>query len=275
MSTSLSHMSLLQSAEDPPIGIVGRQLRILIVDDEAPARSRLRDLLSDCSHKMPIDVVGEAADGRSALDILGGQPADVVLLDIRMPEMDGIEFAEQLRKLPDPPIVIFTTAYDAYAIKAFELHAVDYLVKPIRLGRLFDALNRVRQLLPVPIEPPQPKPEPRSQLSVQERGRVHLVPVKEIIYLKAELKYVTIRTAQREYLIEESLTRLEEEFTGQFLRVHRNCLVGRAFVTGFERVTNDNGDGHWVVRLGAVDEKLPVSRRQQHVVREFSGPVPS
>lgn len=275
MSTSLSHMSLLQPAEDPPIGIVGRQLRILIVDDEAPARSRLRDLLSDCSHKMPIDVVGEAADGRTALDILGSHPADVVLLDIRMPEMDGIEFAEQLRKLPDPPIVIFTTAYDAYAIKAFELHAVDYLVKPIRLGRLFDALNRVRQLMPVPIEPPRPKPEPRSHLSVQERGRVHLVPVKEIIYLKAELKYVTIRTAQREYLIEESLTRLEEEFTDKFLRVHRNCLVSRAFVTGFERVTNDNGDGHWVVRLDAVEEKLPVSRRQQHVVREFSGPTAS
>ena len=180
--------------------------------------------------------------------MLDSQPADVVLLDIRMPEMDGIEFAEHLRKLPDPPIVIFTTAYDAYAIKAFELHAVDYLVKPIRLGRLFDALNRVRQFSPLRLDVlQQMKPEPRSHLSVQERGRVHLVPIKEIIYLKAELKYVTIRTAQREYLIEESLTRLEEEFTEQFLRIHRNCLVGRAFVTGFERVTNDNGDGHWVV----------------------------
>lgn len=276
MSTSLSHTSLLQPAEDRPLGIAGNHLRILIVDDEAPARSRLRDLLSDCSHKMPIEIVGEAADGRTALDMLSTQPADVVLLDIRMPEMDGIEFAEQLRKLPDPPIVIFTTAYDAYAIKAFELHAVDYLVKPIRLGRLFDALNRVRQLMPVPLDlVPQPKPEPRSHLSVQERGRVHLVPIKEIIYLKAELKYVTIRTAQREYLIEESLTRLEEEFADKFLRIHRNCLVGRAFVTGFERITNDNGDGHWVVRLDGVVEKLPVSRRQQHVVREFSGPSSS
>jgi two-component system response regulator AlgR len=273
MSTSLSHTSLLQPGDDRPIKVVGHQLRILIVDDEAPARSRLRDLLSDCSHKMAIEIVGEAADGHSALEVLASQPADVVLLDIRMPEMDGIEFAEHLRKLPDPPIVIFTTAYDAYAIKAFELHAVDYLVKPIRLGRLFDALNRVRQLMPVPLDLlPQVKPEPRSHLSVQERGRVHLVPIKEIIYLKAELKYVTIRTAQREYLIEESLTRLEEEFTDKFLRIHRNCLVGRAFVTGFERVTNDNGDGHWVVRLDTLAEKLPVSRRQQHVVREFSGP---
>jgi two-component system response regulator AlgR len=265
---------MLQPAEDRPPRIVDhQQLRILIVDDEAPARSRLRDLLSDCSHKMPIEIVGEAADGRSALDLLNSQPADVVLLDIRMPEMDGIEFAEQLRKLPDPPIVIFTTAYDAYAIKAFELHAVDYLVKPIRLGRLFDALNRVQQLMPMRLDlQPQMKPEPRAHLSVQERGRVHLVPIKEIIYLKAELKYVTIRTSQREYLIEESLTRLEEEFADRFLRVHRNCLVGRAFVTGFERVTNGNGDGHWVVRLDAIPEKLPVSRRQQHVVREFSKP---
>ncbi len=201
------------------------------------------------------------------------QPADVVLLDIRMPEMDGIEFAEQLRKLPDPPIVIFTTAYDAYAIKAFELHAVDYLVKPIRLGRLFDALNRVRQLHAGTARRCRSRNRSRApNFRCRSAGRVHLVPIKEIIYLKAELKYVTIRTAQREYLIEESLTRLEEEFTDKFLRVHRNCLVGRAFVTGFERVTNDNGDGHWVVRLDAVAEKLPVSRRQQHVVREFSGP---
>jgi two-component system response regulator AlgR len=273
MSTSLSHTSLLQPAEDRPLKVVDHQLKILIVDDEAPARSRLRDLLSDCSHKMSIDVVGEAADGRTALELLNSHPADVVLLDIRMPEMDGIEFAEHLRKLPDPPIVIFTTAYDAYAIKAFELHAVDYLVKPIRLGRLYDALNRVRQFTAMHFDaPPEVKPEPRSHLSVQERGRVHLVPLKEIIYLKAELKYVTIRTAQREYLIEESLTRLEEEFTENFLRIHRNCLVGRAFVTGFERVTNPNGDGHWVVRLDAIGEKLPVSRRQQHVVREFGGP---
>jgi two-component system, LytTR family, response regulator AlgR len=254
------------------VKIVDQQLRVVIVDDEAPARSRLRDLLADCCQKMPLQVVGEAADGRTALELLNSQPADVVLLDIRMPEMDGVEFAEHLRKLPDPPNVIFTTAYDAYAIKAFELHAVDYLVKPIRLGRLFDALNRVRQFTPLRLDIlQQMKPEPRSHLSVQERGRVHLIPLKEIVYLKAELKYVTIRTSQREYLIEESLTRLEEEFADRFLRIHRNCLVGRPFVTGFERVTNGNGEGHWVVTLEGIAETLPVSRRQQHVVREFAG----
>lgn len=252
--------------------IVDQHLRVVIVDDEAPARSRLRDLIGDCGHKLPLRLVGEASDGRSALELLQSEPADVVLLDIRMPEMDGVEFAEHLRKLPDPPAVIFTTAYDAYAIKAFELHAVDYLVKPIRLGRLYDALNRVRQLSPMRLDILQQiKPEPRSHLSVQERGRVHLIPLKDIIYLKAELKYVTIRTAQREYLIEESLTRLEEEFDDKFLRIHRNCLVGRAYITGFERVTSGNGDGHWIVVLDGVAEKLPVSRRQQHVVREFTG----
>lgn len=272
MSTLSCHTSLPQPLEDRPMKIVDQQLRVVIIDDEAPARSRLRDLLGDCGHKMPLSIVGEAADGRTALELLNKQPADVVLLDIRMPEMDGIEFAEHLRKLPDPPTVIFTTAYDAYAIKAFELHAVDYLVKPIRLGRLFDALNRVRQFTPLRLDVlQQMKAEPRSHLSVQERGRVHLIPVKDILYLKAELKYVTIRTAQREYLIEESLTRLEEEFTDKFLRIHRNCLVGRPFITGFERVTNGNGEGHWVVMLEGVGEKLPVSRRQQHVVREFSG----
>ena len=245
-----------------------RPLRVVIVDDEAPARSRLRDLLADCAQGVPLDIVGEAANGRAALGLLSSRTADVVLLDIRMPEMDGIEAAQHLQKLEHPPAVIFTTAYDAYALRAFEVHAVDYLLKPIRAARLQEALARARSA-----KPPGPgvlrelKPQARAFLSAQERGKVHLIPIGDVVYLKAELKYVTARTAQREYLIEESLTRLEQEYGGRFVRVHRNCLVARDAVRGFERA--EGKEGQWVVLLEGCDEKIVVSRRQQHIVREL------
>ncbi len=245
-------------------------LRVLIVDDEAPARSRVRDLLSDCALKLPLEIAGEAANGRQALDLLPACEADVVLLDIRMPEMDGLEVAQHLQKLDDPPAVIFTTAFDAYALKAFEVHAVDYLLKPIRLGRLFDVLSRVRTITPLRLDVLRElKPEARTHLSVNERGRVHLIPVGDIVFLKAELKYVTVRTGEREFLLEESLAKLEQEFLGRFVRIHRNCLVAKDAVRGFERATDSDGEGHWVVVLKNVAEKLAVSRRQQHIVREF------
>jgi two-component system response regulator AlgR len=248
----------------------GQALRVVVADDEAPARSRLRDLLEDCAASMALEVVGDAPNGRALLDLLEHTEADVVLLDIRMPEMDGIEVAQHLQKLPDPPNVIFTTAYDSYALQAFELHAVDYLLKPIRLRRLFDALSRVRTITPLSLDVLQKlTPEPRRHISVQERGRVILVPVDKILYLRAELKYVTIRTAEREYLLEESLTRLETEFGTRFVRIHRSCLVARDYVESFERQAEGDAEGQWVVKLRDLDERLPVSRRQQHVIKEF------
>ncbi|MBI2313621.1 MAG: response regulator transcription factor [Betaproteobacteria bacterium] len=250
--------------------MTGQALRIAIVDDEAPARNRLRDLLQDCAARLELEVVGEAANGAAALALLQSVAADVVLLDIRMPGMDGLELAQHLRKLDEPPAVIFTTAYDAYAIKAFEVHAVDYLLKPIRLGRLFDALNRARAITPLRLDVLREiGPRSRSHLSVQERGRVQLVPVGEVVYLRAELKYVTIRTREREFLLEESLTRLEQEFGERFVRVHRNCLVAKDYVSGFEKIGEEGGESRWVVLLKGLDEKLPVSRRQQHVVKEL------
>ena len=245
-------------------------LRIVIVDDEAPARSRMRDLLADCAHDIPLTIMGEAASGRAALELLADQYADAVILDIRMPEMDGLEVAQHLRRLDAPPSVIFTTAYDVYAIRAFEVHAVDYLLKPIRLSRLKEALARAR-----PRRPPSAdtlrelQRTPRAFLSVPERGRVHLIPIDDVIYLKAEMKYLTIRTAAREYLMEESLTRLEQEYGDRFVRVHRNCLVARSAVRGFERSAPEGGEPHWLVLLAGTDEKLAVSRRQQHIVREL------
>ncbi len=243
-------------------------LRVVIADDEAPARSRMHDLIEDCARAIPVHVVGEASNGRDLLRLLEGTSADVVLLDVRMPEMDGIEAAQHLHKLPRRPAVIFTTAFDAYALKAFELHAVDYLVKPIRQQRLQDALSRVQlQSGPALEVLQQLQSHARRHLSVQERGKVILVPVDKILYLRAELKYVTVRTAERDYLLEESLTRLEEEFGERFVRIHRSCLVARDFVERFERAAEEGG---WSVLLRGLDERLPVSRRQQHVIKEFA-----
>ncbi len=186
-----------------------------------------------------------------------------------MPDMDGIELARHLLKLSRPPVVIFTTAYHEHAVQAFEVNAVDYLMKPVRAQRLLSALQKVPHLKPLAADKLAQLPAAaRRYLSVTERSRVLLVPVEDIIYLKAELKYITIRTAQREYLLEESLTKLESEFGNRFVRVHRNCLVARDFIRGFERRVNDDGDAHWEVVLNDVAETVPVSRRQQYVVRE-------
>jgi two-component system response regulator AlgR len=254
-------------------------LKVAIVDDEAPARSRLRDLLADCSEQLPLEIVGEADNGKDALELMSLTLTDVILLDIRMPMMDGIEVAQHLRKLDNAPAVIFTTAYDAYALKAFEVNAIDYLLKPIRAARLLEALGKAQsKVMPGPSTKAPPDLEalqqlrsgPRSALSASERGKVHLIPLQTIVYLRAELKYVTVRTREREYLVEESLTKLEEEFGALFVRAHRSCLVARAAIRGFERASGETGEGPWEVLLTGIDERIAVSRRQQHIVREFT-----
>ena len=246
------------------------KLRIAVADDEAPARSRLKDLLEDVAEMLPLELLIEAENGRRLLDLIVKQPVDVVLMDIRMPEMDGLETAQHLHKLEEPPHVIFTTAFDDYAISAFELHAIDYLVKPIRLRRLHDALARTRSITRVSLDVlNEVAPDARTHLSAQERGKVFLVPVSDIRYLRAELKYVTIRTADREILLEESLSRLEQEFTERFVRIHRNCLVAKEYIEAFEKEAIDGSDARWVVRVRDVDETLAVSRRQQHIIRQL------
>ena len=246
------------------------KLRIAITDDEAPARNRLRSLLEDIAEMIPIEVVGEAENGQKLLELLERRPADVVLLDIRMPEMDGLESARHLQKLDDPPHVVFTTAYDDYAISAFELHAIDYLVKPIRLRRLHDALARARSITRISLDVlNEVAGSARTHLSVHERGKVQLVPVADILYLRAELKYVTIRTAERELVLEESLSRLEEEFSERFVRIHRNCLVAKEHIESFEKESQADAEARWVVRVRGVEEALPVSRRQQPVIRQL------
>ncbi len=242
--------------------------RILIADDEAPARSRLRDLLDDCRPEFPLVIVDEARNGREVLEIVGREKVDIVLLDIRMPEMDGMEAARHLAGMEEPPGIIFTTAFDAYAIKAFEVNAIDYLLKPIRAERLLAALRKSVAAAPSREALAAAATLPRRHLSVHERGKIHLVPVADILYLRAELKYLTVRTAAREFLVEESLTRLEEEFGEAFVRVHRNCLVARAAIEGFERNSAESESG-WAVIVRGTGERLAVSRRQQHVVKDF------
>ena len=243
---------------------------VLVVDDEMPARNRLKDLLSDCRPNFPLELVGEASNGQEAIDILNQTNTDIVFLDIRMPIMDGIETARHLQKLQNPPAIIFTTALDGHALEAFELNAVDYLLKPIRLERLLSALNKAltnRTLSPKALGVINSKA--RTHLSITERERVMLVPIADICYMRAELKYVTLKTLDREYLLEESLVNLEKEFADRFVRIHRSCLVARKAVVGFEKVTPQEGEPHWVVLLKGLPEKLPVSRRQAHVVKEF------
>lgn len=248
--------------------------RVFIVDDEAPARARLRTLLADIRHECPHEIVGEAGNPDIALAQIADLRPDVVLLDMQMPGISGIELASRLSGLagllPAAPAVIFVTAYDEFALKAFEVQALDYLVKPVRAARLAQAIRRVADL--------RNNAAPagsRQHFSVQERGRVLLVPVSEVIYLKAELKYVTVRTRAQEYLIEESLTSLEEELTATFVRVHRNALVARDAILGVERASHAvDGEGEgdrihesWQVFLRDVDERLPISRRQWATIK--------
>ena len=243
--------------------------RILLADDEAPARQRLRDLLDECREAFPLTIVDEARTGREALEVLNREKVDVVLLDIRMPDMDGLEAARHMAGMPEPPAIIFTTAFDSYALKAFEVNAIDYLLKPIRRERLLTALNKTRAAPPVSRDAlAAAANQPRRHLSVHERGKIHLVPLPDILYLRAELKYVTVRTVEREYLVEESLTKMEEEFGEAFVRIHRNCLVHRTAIAGFEKSVTESESG-WAVVVKDTGERLPVSRRQQHVVKEF------
>ena len=257
-------------------------LRILIVDDEPPARARIRQLLDDVAAEVPASVVGEADRGAAALDAADRLQPDVVLLDIHMPGMNGIEVARHLAARSQPPAIVFVTAYDEHALEAFEVRALDYLLKPVRADRLVAALQRAKPLAthePRLVEVAQSLGSQRSHITVSERGRLILVPIDDVIYLRAELKYVTIRTATREHLTEESLTSLETEFGERFVRIHRNALVAKKSIHGFQRVKGEiaedgeSGEGHWEVLLKELPERLPISRRQWPTVKAAAKPT--
>ncbi len=230
----------------------------------------MRDLLEDCASSFPIELVGEAASGKELLALLAKTPADVVLLDIRMPEMDGLEAAPAHAETAGAPVGDFHHRVQRLRAEGVRTPRGGLSGQADRLRRLHDALTRVRAITPLRLDVlNRIAPEPRKHLSVQERGKVLLIAVSDIRYLRAELKYVTVRTASREHLVEESLSRLEQEFADQFVRIHRSCLVAKAHIAGFEKDAADAGESRWVVTLNGLDEKLPVSRRQQHIVKEF------
>ena len=242
-------------------------LKALIVDDETLARARLRTLLAECTHPLT-RVEGEAASAAQALELLARQNFDVALLDIHMPGADGMALAQTLRAMPDAPAVVFVTAHAEHALQAFELDAVDYLTKPVRLSRLMVALQKIERRMLLSARKAQAN-VPDEFLTIQDRGRTERVPLAEVLYLKAELKYITVRTAARSYIFDGALSELEEKYALHFLRVHRNALVARRVVRALEKHFDDEEGEGWAVRLQGVDELLTVSRRQLPAVREL------
>ncbi len=238
-------------------------MKVLIADDEALARARLRELVNEIGG---YTLVGEAVNGKAALLMSSELQADIVLMDIRMPLMDGLEAAQHLARLQNPPAVIFTTAYGDYALAAFEAHAVDYLLKPIRKERLQSALGRALQLTMAQLSGLQTGNDTRARthISALLHGNIQLVPVTDILYFKADQKYVTARFQSGQVLIEDSLTALEQEFGACFLRIHRNALVAHTCIVGLGK----NADGALMIKLRGIDEQLEVSRRHMAAVRQ-------
>jgi two-component system response regulator AlgR len=247
--------------------MTGSVLRALVVDDENLARARMRTLLSDC--KAPaVHCVGEAANAVQAMEMLQHQAVDVALIDIHMPGADGLTLARSLQSLAQVPALIFVTAHAEYAVQAFDLEAADYLTKPVRLERLQLALQKVERLMQSR-RGLEANIAQEDVLIIQERGRTERIPVQQILYFKAELKYVTVRTASRSYILDGSLNELEEKHRADFVRIHRNALIARRAVRALEKHFDaEEGEG-WAVRLNGVDELLAVSRRQLAAVREL------
>ena len=260
-------------------------LRVLLVDDEELARLRLSGLVHDCIGPAA-RVVGEAANVSQALAWLATNDCDVLLLDVQMPGRDGTQLAAELRQRADGPAVVFVTAHAEHALRAFDLDAVDYLTKPVRRERLQAALQRVAQRLAQRLAAaPATAAAAAAQapvIVVSDRGRIVRVPIADVLYLKAELKYVTLRTAAHTHVLDEALSDLEQRLGERFLRVHRNALVARSAVRALERrvvagegrddggeavAGGDAGEG-WAVCIAPVDEWLAVSRRQVVAVRE-------
>jgi two-component system response regulator AlgR len=240
---------------------VALRLKVLIVDDEPPARERLRGLLTEIGD---VDVIGEAANGAEALSCVHDLAPDVVLLDVRMPGMDGLEAARHLNVLEEPPAVIFTTAYDQYAVEAFEAHAVGYLLKPVRKEQLAAALTRAGRLTRAQLQTLAAAGTRRSHLAARRHDGLRLIPLEEVQYFLADQKYTTVRHLGGEDLIEDSLRLLESEFGASFVRIHRNALVGVKYLERIERTA----EGQYFVRLRGCEAPLQVSRRMAGELKE-------
>jgi two-component system response regulator AlgR len=239
-------------------------LRVLIADDEPPARERLRSLLQEIGN---LEIAGEATNGEEALKLAVDLTPDVVLLDVRMPGLDGIEAARQMNSLLEPPAVIFATAYDEYAVNAFDAQAVGYLLKPIRKEKLAAALAQAGRLTRPQLQrlaASADGPPKRTHIAARHREGLRLIPIEEILFFLADQKYTTVRHMRGEDLIEDSLRSLEEEFSSAFARIHRNALVSVRHLEGIER----NTEGQYFVRVRGCPAPLQVSRRMAGELRE-------
>lgn len=238
-------------------------MKILIVDDEQPARQRLLDLLQELDEEFSIQ---QAANGEEALQLVNAQDVDIILLDIRMPVMDGLETAQHIGKLENPPAIVFTTAYEEHALAAFDANAIDYLLKPIRPQRLQQAIAKASALSKTQLNNLQDATDDtssRQHLSVSSHGKIELIPVNQILCFRAEQKYVSIFLADKEILTDESLKRLENEFADQFLRIHRNALVALSFIEALDR----DAEGNNMIKLKGMEMPLLVSRRHLKEVK--------
>lgn len=232
-------------------------MRVLIVDDEPPARTLLRSMVQETEG---FEVAAEAENGQRALQLCDSLQPDIVLLDVRMPGVDGLEVARQLATLPEPPAVIFVTAFDEYALQAFESEAVAYLLKPIRAEKLRSALSKASRLTRPQLQQvaSAAKESPRrSHIGVRGRDGLRLIPIDEVLCFQADQKYTTVKHQHGEDLIEDSLKTLEEEFGAGFVRIHRNALVNTRYL---ERIARDASGQHFV-HLRGLAEALEVSRR--------------
>ena len=257
--------------------------RLVILDDDSPSRLRLRLLLADIAAECAHVLVGEA---ESVLSARAGMPhwqPDILLLDVQMAGESGMAFAaELLVDSPFAPAIIFITTHTEYAVQAFEVMAVDYLLKPVRAERLAKAIRRAlvyRNALVQDRRAKDIESTRRSHVLVHSREQSLQVPIDAVLWLKAEQKYVSLRTASHTYLTEESLQSLEQEFSLQFVRIHRNALVARGAIIGFERCLNkaaasDGLSGQtWQVVLRGLDERLPISRRLWPKMRALLHPL--
>ncbi len=238
-------------------------MRVLIVDDEKLARSRLQAVLADCS-TLPELQISEAADALQAMRILEQQPIDLIFLDIHMPGASGLSLAREIRHLPQVPQIIFVTAHAEHALQAFDLDAIDYLTKPISSARLQKALEKVSRVQQAREQMAQ---APEKTLIIHDRGRMLRVPLAEVLYFKAELKYITVRTAQATYILDGSLTEIEQDYGAGFMRVHRNALVAKRAITALEKHHDEEYGEGWAVRLQGIAEPIAISRRQLVNVR--------
>lgn len=236
-------------------------MKYLVIDDEFLARARLRELILRID---PEAEIIEAENGQAAIEMCENHVPDTALVDIRMPGISGIELVYHLSALEHTPTVIFTTAYTEYALEAFDANAIDYLLKPVQIDRLRRALKKAEPITKVQTDSLR-KSTRSLHISITQKGKIKLVPIKDICFLKAENKYLLVKTLREEYLMNDTLNNLEKELGDEFLRVHRNALISTAHLEGLEK----NQEGQWCVFFRGIPDQIEISRRQTPAIRAW------